>query len=50
MFPLLPIFDRLQARIRIETDKPVKGVRVRQKGDRVRIEIEEEREDKSSRH
>ena len=47
MFPLLPIFSKLQASIRLETDRPVKDVRVRQKGDRVIIEVEEEREDKS---
>lgn len=42
MFPLLPIFSKLQASIRLETDRPVKDVRVRQKGDRVIIEVEEE--------
>ena len=39
---LLPIFDKLQARIRIETDKPVRGVRVKQKGDRIILQIEDE--------
>lgn len=42
MFPLLPIFSKLQASIRLETDRPVKDVRVREKGGRVIIEVEEE--------
>ena len=39
---LLPIFDKLQARIRFETDQPVRNVRVKQKGDRIVVQIEED--------
>lgn len=39
---LLPIFDKLQARIRLETDQPVRIVGVKQKGDKMIVQIEEE--------
>lgn len=39
---LLPIFDKLQARIRLETDQPGRTVRVKQKGDKIVVQIEEE--------